>query len=131
VLPSKVFLGNTGSISLCLPESGDLHSDAITELFVEIFAVAEKEQDLDMNEEGSQDRGAHDVIQHGRGSSLSNTMTNELHDPRKDMQVQSVPLAMFAMSIRSRSQEHCHHLRKIYGCCNWLESKVVPLVDDS
>ena len=44
--PSKVLLSCTGFVSLYFPELGDLNSDAVGELFVELFAVAEEEQNL-------------------------------------------------------------------------------------
>lgn len=43
--PSKV-LSCTGFVSLSFPELGDLNPDAVGELFVELFAVAEEEQNL-------------------------------------------------------------------------------------
>jgi hypothetical protein len=41
----KVFL-STGFVSLYFPELGDLNSDAVFELLVEVFTVAEEEQKL-------------------------------------------------------------------------------------
>ena len=45
-IPSKVFLSCPGFVSLYFPELGNLNSDAVGELFVEFFAVAEEEQNL-------------------------------------------------------------------------------------
>jgi hypothetical protein len=44
--PSTVLFSGTGFIPLCFPKPGDLDSDAVAELLVEAFAVAEEEQDL-------------------------------------------------------------------------------------
>lgn len=45
-VPSKVLLCSTGFVSSYFPELSNLNSDAVGELFMEVFAVAQEEQNL-------------------------------------------------------------------------------------
>lgn len=71
--------------SSIVPELGDVLLNSRVKSGLQLRPIAEHEEDLEPDEEGSEEEGLDHVVEEGGGTTLEDSMADELRDPGEDV----------------------------------------------
>lgn len=119
--------------SLLGPEFRKFLLDITVQPSLQLWAIAKHEEDFQPDEKWRQEDRLHEVVEQGWGSSLEDSVADELHEPGDDVHADGNVVGFHAVGRCEvvRVGSSTHEQRGEHGACYWLHQDVERGIDEA